>query len=73
MTVYTFLMSENADPCGRGSKQPLDCWDHGFESDSSSLVFVVFCVGTGLREGADHSFREALPGVPVFTSIVRDL
>jgi hypothetical protein len=44
-------MPETADPCGQGSKQTLDCWDRGFESDSSSLVFVVFCVGTGLCDG----------------------
>ena len=34
---------------------PLDCWDRGFESHSgrgwSSIVFVVFCVGSGLCDG----------------------
>lgn len=51
MTVDTCVKPETADPCGRRSKQPLDCWDHGFESDYSFLVFVVCCVGTGLCEG----------------------
>jgi hypothetical protein len=35
--------------------QPLDCWDRGFESrwwhGCSSLVFVVCCVDSGLRDG----------------------
>jgi hypothetical protein len=51
VTVCKFLTSETADLCGRGSKQPLDCWDHGFESDSSSLVFVVVCADTNLCDG----------------------
>jgi len=32
----------------------LDCWDRGFETPEctfSSLVFVVCCVGSGLRNG----------------------
>jgi hypothetical protein len=40
-------------------------WDRGFESRSSSLVFVVWCIGSGLCDELITRSEEILPGVSV--------
>ena len=73
MTVYICVMPETVDPCGHGSKQPLDCWDRGFESDSSSLVFVVCCVRTGPCDGLITRSAKPYQVCLCVRLIVRDL
>jgi len=46
--------------------RPLDCWDRGFEfwrgcMDIRLLCFFMFCLGSGLCDGADHLYRGILP------------
>jgi hypothetical protein len=66
-------MPETADPCGSASKQPLDCWDRGFESDSSPLVLVVCCVGSGLCDGLITRSEEPYRVCLCLRLIVHDL